>query len=260
MEKMAMHDRRSPQPISLRIFTGVVHRLGAYASVTLTGVSLLVLGLGTLGPTLSPAQTLTTSPPVPHTSLLDAGHEAFRRGAFEQASEIWAQAAQSAHDAGRLEDECDARLGIGRALLSLGFHTRAVSQLDLAVALAREAQDRSRQAAAMEWLGQAYLAGGQPEAALDTLESARQVAVDLGDQIRLASIVHSLGAVQSALKQNKDALASYREARRLAESVHADALVAAATINGAKLALRMAQWQMAQTLFEEGLSQVARLT
>ena len=251
-----MHNRRAPQPASMTTSPGALRGRGGVSTII---VSLLALGFGTLFPAFSPAQTPNPSVPVAQQSLLEAGQEAFGRGAFEQASEIWKQAAQSAHDAGRLEDECDARLGLGRALLSLGFHTRAALDLDLAVALAREAQDRSRQAAAMEWLGQAYLAGGQPEAALETLESARQLAVDLEDQIRLASIVHSLGTVQSALKQNKDALASYKEARRLAESAHADALMAAATINSAKLALRMAQWQMAQTLYEDGLTHVTRL-
>ncbi len=254
-----MHDRRSPQPMSLRTFTDIVHRLGGYASSIMIGVSLLALGLGGLSPVFSRAESPASSPPVPHTPLLDTGHEAFARGAFEQAAEAWTQAVQAAHDAGQAMEESDARMALARAMLSLGFHTRAAQQLDLAIALARAAQDRSRQAAAMEWLGQAYLAGGQPEAALETLESARQLAVDLEDQIRLASIVHSLGAVQSALKQNKDALASYKEARRLAESAHADALMAAATINSAKLALRMAQWQMAQRLFEEGLTHVSRL-
>lgn len=223
------------------------------------GVSLLLLGFGLLFPGASPAQAPAISPPVSQRSLLEAGHEAFGRGAFEQAAEIWTQAVQEAHDAGQAVEEHEARVALARALLSLGFHARAAQHLDLAMALPREVQDRSSQAAAMEWLGHAYLAGGQSDAAIETLQSARQLADEAGDQTRVASIIHSLGAVQSALKQNTDALASFKQARRLAESAHADALMVAATINSAKLALRMAQWQMAQTLFEEGLTQVARL-
>ncbi|MBH0197304.1 MAG: hypothetical protein HP494_17355, partial [Nitrospira sp.] len=159
------------------------------------GVSLLVLGFGLLFPGASPAQTPAISPPVSQRSLLDAGHEAFGRGAFEQAAEIWTQAVQEAHDAGQAVKEHEARVALARALLSLGFHARAAQHLDLAMALPREVQDRSRQAAAMEWLGHAYLAGGQSDAAIETLQSARQLADEAGDQTRVASIIHSLGAV-----------------------------------------------------------------
>ncbi|MBH0177593.1 MAG: CHAT domain-containing protein [Nitrospira sp.] len=253
---MAMHDRRSPQPVSLRTNTGVLHRLGGFTSI---GISLLALGLGGLLPVLLLAQTPPPSLSVPHRSLLDAGLEAFSRGAFEHASEILTQAAQAAHDAGHTVEESDARAALARAYLALGFHTRAAQNLDLAVALAREAQDLSRQTAAMELLGQAYLAGGLSDAALETLQHARAVAGDAGEPIHVASIVHSIGAVQSALKQDTEAFASYMEARRLAESAHADALMTTATINGAKVAVRMGRWKEAQTLYEDGLTQVTRL-
>jgi CHAT domain-containing protein len=256
METMAMHTRRTLHTGSRHTSTGGRHRPAGLFPI---GLSLLLLGLGILFPAFSPAQTPNPPLSAPQQSLLEEGREAFGRGAFELAAEIWKQAAQEARDAGRPGEESDARVGLGQALLSLGFHTRAALNLDLAVTLAEEAEDRSRQTVAMEWLGQAYLAGGQSDMALETLEHAKRLAGETEDQLRMASIVHSLAAVQSALKQNKDALASYREARRLAESAHADALTAAATINGAKLALRMAQWEMAQTWFEEGLTQVARL-
>ena len=92
------------------------------------GVSLLVLGFGLLFPGASPAQTPAISPPVPQRSLLDAGHEAFGRGAFEQAAEIWTQAVLEAHDAGQAVEEHEARVALARALLSLGFHARAAQR------------------------------------------------------------------------------------------------------------------------------------
>jgi hypothetical protein len=93
-----MHDRPSPQTTARHSSTGILRRHGGW---TMIGVSLLVLGFGPLFPGASPAQTPAISPPVPQRSLLDAGHEAFGRGAFEQAAEIWTQAVQEAHDAGQ---------------------------------------------------------------------------------------------------------------------------------------------------------------
>ncbi len=209
-------------------------------------------GLSSTSPVPPPTDVATSAGPP---SLLQQGQEAFARGAFEEAAETWKQAVLTAHDAGRVVEENDARVALARAYLALGFQNRAAQNLDVAVALAQAAKDPSRQAAAMELLGQAYLAGGQPDASLETLESAKQLASEAGDQVLLALIHHSLGSVQSALKQDKEAFASYAEARRLAESAHVDALAATATINGGKVAVRMGEWQEAQKLFDEALAQ-----
>jgi CHAT domain-containing protein len=219
------------------------------------GIALVTLGLPLLISASAPAHTTDTEPAFPPGSLLHEGYDAFTRGAFEQAAEIWQQAVRSHHEAGQVVEESDARMALARAYLSLGFHSRAAQTLDVAVVLT-QGKDHSRQAAAMELLGQAYLAGGHPDAALETLQQARQLASQADNQIRLASIVHSLGAVQSVLQQDQEALASYAEARRLAASAHADTLVATSTINGAKTAVRMGAWQEARTLLDEALTQV----
>src|SRR5262245_48622219 len=114
--------------------------------------------------------------PVTSSSLLQQGHEAFRRGAFEQAADTWQQAAKSAHEAGNLREESDAHVALAQSYLALGFHTRAAQNLELAVAMAQSAGDPSRQAAALDLLGQTYLAAGRPEPALETLENAKRLA------------------------------------------------------------------------------------
>ncbi|UVT14837.1 MAG: CHAT domain-containing protein [Nitrospira sp.] len=252
-----MNDPFSPQYACTQTRAGMLRRHGWCAPVTMIGIAVVTLCLPLLVSSSAPAHEIETEPSFPHGSLLHEGYDAYRRGAFEQAAEIWQQAVRASHDAGRVVEESDARVALARAYLSLGFHNLAAQNLDVVVVLT-QGNDRSRQAAAMELLGQAYLAGGRPDAALDTLQTARQLASAAGDQIRVASIVHSLGAVQSALRQDNDALASYSEARRLAASAHAETLLTAATINGGKVAVRMREWEEARKLFDEALSQVHR--
>ena len=227
--------------------------------VAKVGIGILALSLAVLSPTFAPAQVLETAPSISDRSLLEEGHIAFGRGAFEQAAEIWKQAVELAHGAGRADEESEARVELARAYLSLGFHTRAAQQLDLAVSLAQSAKDQSREAAALDLLGQAYLAGGLTDAAFDALQNGKQLANEAGDKIREAAIVHALGAVHSALKQDHEALESYREAGRLAKAEHADMLWSSATINEGKVALRIGEWQVARTLFDEALTHVEGL-
>ncbi|BFU95963.1 MAG: hypothetical protein NTNFB02_26850 [Nitrospira sp.] len=201
------------------------------------------------------SQSMEAVPPVTGLSLFQQGDEAFRRGAFEQAVQVWQQSAHMAHEAGNLREECDARVALAQSYMALGFHTRAAQQLELAVAIARSAGDPSRQAAALDLLGQTYLTAGRPEPALETLEDARRLAVEAQDQVRMATVLHSLGTTQAALNQNDEAAASFKEARRLAQVAHLDTLVATSTINLAKMALGANQWQEADGLLNEALAQ-----
>ncbi len=250
-----MNDHRSSPYTCTQTCAGIVRHHGRCATVAKISITIVVWYLSVLVSSSAPAHTTGTEPSFPHGSLLHEGYDAFTRGAFEQAAEIWQQAVRSHHEAGQVVEESDARMALARAYLSLGFHSRAAQTLDVVVVLT-QGKDHSRQAAAMELLGQAYLAGGHTDAALETLQQARLLASEADNQIRLASIVHSLGAVQSVLQQNQEALASYAEARRLAASAHADTLVATSTINGAKTAVRMGAWQEARTLLDEALTQV----
>ena len=254
-----MNDHHSPEYTRTQICSGIVRHHGKCTPVTRIGIAIVALCLPLLVSSSALAHTTDTDPSFPAGSLLQKGYDAFRHGAFEEAAEIWQQAVRSYHDTGRVVEESDARMALARAYLSLGFHTRAAQNLDVAVVLTQEGKDHSRQAAAMELLGQTYLAGGRPDAALETLQNARRLGDEAHDLIRIASIVHSLGAVQNALKQNHEALASYSEARRLAASAHGETLVATSLINGGKTAARMGDWQEARKLFDEALIQVHRL-
>lgn len=251
-----MHNNHSSRCACRLIHTDASHhgRLHLLVLKIVLAISPLCLPLVVF--CLTPAQASESNKALSHHSLMQEGHEAFRRGAFEQAVELWQEAVRSSHEAGHPVEESDARLALGQAYLSLGFHTRAVQCLDVAVILTQKSNDQPRQAAAMELLGQAYLTGGRPDAALETLQQAKRLANDTSDPIRIASIIHSLAAVQSALKQDQDASASYAEARRLAASAHAEPLLATSTINGGKVALRLGSWQEARKLFDEALTLV----
>ena len=252
---MAMKDYRSSHYTRSQIHADDVRRLGRFptlAKITAT----VVLCLPLLIASSASAHQTGADPAFPHGSLLQEGHEAFTRGAFEQAADIWHRAVRASHEAGHAAEEIDARLALAQAYVSLGFHPRAAQTLDVAVVLAQGSKDRARQAAAMESLAQAYLAGGRSDAALETLHQAQPLAHDAGDLRRVASIVHSLASVQSALKQDQEASASYAEARRLSASAQADVLLATSTINGGKVALRLGAWGEARTLFDEGLKLV----
>ena len=233
---------------------GTTSHRGPHALITKVALALVTLCPLLLICLSSPAHTTESDHAASHLSLMRDGSDAFRRGAFEQAAELWQQAVRSSHEAGQVVQESDARLALAQAYLALGFHTRAAQSLDVAVILTQGSKDRARQAAAMELLSQAYLAGGRPDAALETLQQAKPLAHDVGDLRLVASIIHSLAAVQNALKQDQEASASYAEARRLAASVHADPLLATSTINGGKVALRLGDWREARTLFDEALT------
>ena len=248
-----MKNHHSPPVRSPITSSGPVRHAKRHARVATVGMALVALCLQLLLSASAPAHTTGADPAFPHGSLLQEGHEAFTRGNFEQAADIWQQAVRSSHEVGHVAEELDTRLALAQAYVSLGFHARAAQTLDVAVVLAQGSRDRARQAAAMESLAQAYLAGGRPDAALETLHQARPLAHDVGDLRRVASIVHSLAAVQSALKQDQEASASYAEARRLAASAQADPLLARSTINGGKVVLRLGAWQEARKLFEEAL-------
>ena len=205
------------------------------------------------------SQPTEAVPPVTSSSLLQAGDEAFRRGAFEQAADAWQHSAQLAHEAGNLREECDAHVAVAQSYVVLGFHTRAAQQLELAVAIAQLVGDLSRQAVALNLLGQTYLTAGRPEPALETLENAQRLAAEAHDQVRMATILHSLGTTQAALKQDDEAVTSLKEARRLAQAAHLETLAATSTINLAKMALGANQWQEAQVLLDEALTQTRAL-
>ncbi len=243
----------SPSPVTS---AGPVCHPGRQAWAAAIGIAIIALCLPLLISPSAPAHMTGADPAFPHGSLLQEGHEAFTRGAFEQAADVWHRAVRASQEAGHVAEEIDARLALAQAYVSLGFHTRAAQTLDVAVVLAQGSKDRARQAAAMESLAQAYLAGGRPDAALETLHQAQPLAHDAGDLRRVASIVHSLASVRSALKQDQEASASYAEARRLSASAQADTLLAASTINGGKVALRLGAWGEARTLFDEGLKLV----
>lgn len=251
-----MNHRQSSQRVCERVCACAPRRLRMCMLVAIIGGGMFGLWQPVFPSSPALSQSTDAASPVTPPSLLQQGSDAFGRGAFEQAAETWKQAVQSSHEAGRVVEESDARVALARAYLALGFQTRAAQNLDLAVALARSAKDRSREAIALELLGQAYLAAGQPDAALETLQDARRLATEAGDQIRLATVLHTLGSVQAALKQDKEALVSYLEARRLADAAHMPMLGAFATINAGKVALKLGQWQEAQALLDDALAQV----
>ena len=116
--------------------------IGLFGSVL--GIGLFAWSLPGLSSTPPPPSLTDAATASPHASLLQQGQEEFARGAFEQAAEIWKQAAEAAHDAGRVVEESDARVALAQAYLALGFQNRAAQNLDLAVALAQAAQDKSR--------------------------------------------------------------------------------------------------------------------
>jgi len=255
-----MNHRQSPRRFFARVCVCASRRLLMYLPVTVLCIGMFACWqlVALFSPALSQSTDVAT-PVAISPSLLQQGQDAFRRGAFEEAAGTWREAVRSAHKAGSPLQESDAQVALARAYLALGFQMRAAQNLDLAVALARSAGDRSREATALDLLGQAYLTAGQPDAALETLQDARHLVAEGGDQVRMAMIHHALGAAQSALKQDKEAFASYQDARRLAEATHIETLAATATINAGRIALKLGEWQEAQRLFDDALTQVRQL-
>ena len=174
-------------------------------------------------------------------SLMQQGLQAYQRGSFDQALATWKQAADLYERAGKIGEQSRALEQAAQASESLGQVSQALQQLELALTLAQQAGNRARIAGVMESLGRTYLAARKPDAALEYLTQALAMAQADQDRRVIAAIQNDLGITHVAQQHDADALASFLTSAQEAQAIGDRSLTVRASINAARMALKLKQ-------------------
>src|SRR5437867_8256379 len=204
--------------------------------VALGSLVLLLTGPGSVASTVSSEPSSSKSP-------MQQGGQSFQRGSFEQAVLKWKDAALVYEREGKIVEQGQALMQLSQAYQALGQHRKALESLELALALARQSDDRRQFALVMAQLGQVYLAAGQLEAASQMLHEALGLARRMENAGLSAVILNDLGTLLASQQQYADALKTYEESLSLAETVRNRPLAIGAQINMAKAALQLGRYQ-----------------
>jgi CHAT domain-containing protein/Tfp pilus assembly protein PilF len=225
-----------------------------YASVCLLVLSLFFASAANFSEPLLAAETLQPNP------LATAGLKSLQRGDFEQAVLEWKEAAQLYQNEGKLSQQTTALVYLSQAYQALGHYPEAKQNLELAVAVAKKADDRAQLALSLGNLGNLYIATGPPDVAQDHLSEALRIARDLGDTGLTAAILNNMGNLLSAQKKYGEAIVAYVESASLAEQRQNTSLAATALINAATASMHNGQHKEAKGLFDKALERTRSLT
>jgi CHAT domain-containing protein len=186
-------------------------------------------------------------------SLMQQGLQAYQRGSFDQALDAWKQAADLFERAGKIGEESLALEQAAQASESLGQVSQALQQLELALTLAQQTGDRARIATIMESLGRTYLAAHKPDAAVQYLTQSLAMAQAENDRRLIAAIHNDLGITYAAQQHDTDALASFVTSAQEAQAVGDRPLTVRASINAARMALKLNQPDHARNWLDRSL-------
>lgn len=181
------------------------------------------------------------------------GLQAYQRGSFDQALAAWKQAAQLYEQAGKVREQSQALVQAAQASETIGQVAQAVQQLELALALAQQTQDRAWTATVLENLGRAYLAARKPDAATQYLTQALEMATADGSPRLIDAIQNNMGLAQVALHQNAEALASFTTSAEGAMAARDRGLAVRAQVNAARVALKLNQPDAARNWLDQAL-------
>jgi CHAT domain-containing protein len=140
--------------------------------------------------------------------------ELFRRGGFERAARHWSEAARLFGAQGETPGQIDSLRGLAQAQQQLGRYDESLESLEVALALARRAADRVREAAILGSLGNAHLAIGDAGRAEQLLDRAVWLAQESGEPELTARMRNDLGNLFAAGRSFDRALGAYRESAR----------------------------------------------
>ncbi len=192
--------------------------------------------------------------------LAARGWQAFERGAFATAIDHWEAAAHAYASVGNTGAQSVVFTQLSYAFQALGHDQKTLSSLELALTLAKRAEDRHQMVTVLGDLGNAYLAMGRIADATKWLGEGLQAARDLGDTALEARILHNTGNLHRARDQHTEALQHYGESLALATAANDHALASRAAINAARAALSLEQYPLAKTRLDTAWSHVQRLS
>ena len=186
-------------------------------------------------------------------ALMTQGLQSYQRGAFDQALAAWKQAAQLYEQQGKVKSQSQALVQAAQASESMGQVTQALQQLELALTLAQQTQDRPWIATVLENLGRTYLAARKPDAAMPHLTQALDMAKADGTPRLIAAIHNDLGLAHVLQRRDTDALTSFTESAQGALAVRDRPLAVRAQINAARVAWKLNQPGAARTWLDQAL-------
>ena len=216
---------------------------------SLTLVILLVTATGLL--LTGTAGTIAAKDASPD-ELMRQGSQAYQRGAFDSALGAWKQAAQSYERQGKPTEQSRALVAAAQAYEAMGQVTQALQQLELALALAQQRQDKAWTATVLSNLGHAYVVGRQPEAAIPHLTQALETTPENATPV-LAGIHNNLGLAQVAQKHLPEALTAFSHAADSAEAAGDRPLLVRVRINAGRTALALNQPEAARDWLDKAL-------
>ena len=188
--------------------------------------------------------------------LMKQGLQAYQRGSFDQALTAWKQAADLFERTGKVREQSQALVLAAQASESIGQVGHALQQLEVALALAQQTQDRVWIATVEENLGRTYLATRHPDAATAAtqhLTQALEMATADGNPRLIAAIHNDLGLAQVAQHRDADAMASFAASAREALAVRDRPLAVRAQVNAARVALKLNQPDAARNWLDQAL-------
>lgn len=186
-------------------------------------------------------------------ALMKQGLQAYQRGSFEQALAAWKQAAELYERAGQTREQSLALVQAAQASESIGQVGQAAQQLEVALALAQQTQDRLWTATVLENLGRTYLAARKPDAATQYLTQALEMASTDGTP-RLVSAIHNdLGLADVSRQRYENALASFTTSAQVAMAARDRPMAVRAQVNAARAALKLNRPEPARSWLDQAL-------
>jgi tetratricopeptide (TPR) repeat protein len=149
----------------------------------------------------------------------EQGHNYLDLGRMEQAIRCYERALAIYREAMDRSGECIAIGGLGRAFGDLGQHERAIIYHEQVLRIAREVGARREEAVGLGSLGFSYAALGQFEGAIGYYEQALDIERELGDRDEAGISLANLGLAYAALGQFERAISHNEEALAIAREV-----------------------------------------
>lgn len=192
-------------------------------------------------------------------SLMQDGLRAYQRGAFDKALESWEQAATLYREQGDTMGQSRALVHSAHASESIGRVTQALQQLELALPLAKQTEDRVWIATVLENLGRAYLVAQNTEAAMQYLDEALEMTAT-DRNTRLNAVLHNdLGLAKVSQQHFEEALTAFNDSVQEALAAGDQPLAVRARINASRTLLKLNKPDPARTLLDQALETAKNL-
>lgn len=164
---------------------------------------------------------------------MKSGNLAFRQGGVSQAAVKWTEAARLYEQEGKVKEQIQALINLGRAFQQLGQYKKSALTLQVALKLCEQQDDRRRMTTVLGALGNVSLALGRPDQAMDYLGKAMTVAREDQQSDLIALLLNDLGNAFAGQNLNVEAIDAYLDSYDRAVSTGQVSLAVTALINEA---------------------------